>query len=167
MQTSYFLALLVTMSILIIISPVDKARISTIYPSPDTQLTVDTRSSSLTFLQPKNATTSTLTCVSRGLPSPKMEWRASNGTKLTNSFVTHLEGVVSAVYMWRGLPPVGVVECVAFNETVMDKQTVWISVSDAVISMTGSPPTPADVLQINIVLRILNYAPCSNRDVST
>ena len=61
----------------------------------------------------------------------------------------------------------GVVECVTFNETVMDKQTVRISVSNAVISMTGSPPTPADVLQINIVLRILNYAPCSNGDVST
>ena len=122
-------------------------------------------SPALTFLLPRNNTrSSALTCVSRGLPNPKVEWRTPNGTKLTTAFVTHSEGVVSTVLSmsWTGNQPISVVECVTFNETVMDKQSVRITTTDSVILMPNGSISPLSNRRINFVIRILNYTDCED-----
>ena len=63
---------------------------------------------------------------------------------------------------WTGNQPISVVECVTFNETVMDKQSVRITTTDSVILMPNGSISPLSNRRINFVIRILNYTDCED-----
>ena len=148
---------------------VARAKISTIYPAQETMLVVKNNSTIPTFLNHRNTSISnaTLICVAFGLPSPKLRWQATSGAKLNASFTTHSDGVVSAVLTMNKLLPVTAVQCVAFNETIMDKQIVLIEeVNDSVVQETSESSLTTKPLTINFVARLLLTDYCDSRSVS-
>lgn len=70
-----------------------------------------------------------LTCLGRGLPTPEIEWQSSNGTKLTSSYVTHKDGVVTAHLMRNETRLSDGYKCVVVGERVTDSKTVQIEAS--------------------------------------
>ena len=148
-----------------------KPKISTIYPVQENMLTVKTTSVFPTFLSQRNASNITLICIGHGLPSPNLEWQKTSGVKLNTSFSTHFDGVVSAVLVLNKLlSSVTAVQCVALsNETIMDKQTVWIEVvTDSLVQQTSVLSHTAELLTTNFAVRLLlkHQSYCATKSVS-
>ena len=65
------------------------------------------------------------------------------------------------------LSSVTAVQCVAFNETIMDKQIVLIEeVNDSVVQETSESSLTTKPLTINFVARLLLTDYCDSRSVS-